>query len=143
MSLVDSLNTTFNKTFFNKYNTVISEILSKLPNKPLPKTTFESQSLVISSNIINSQKNITETDKQILNISTPALINLIATNSTDNEGNVTNLQNTINAVNSWINTTPASRSNFGSDEKPCMCWLWILIIVILVLLLIYFYFKKM
>jgi len=142
MSLVDSLNTTFNQTFFNKHNTVISEILNKLPNKTLPKTTFESQSLVISSNIINSQKNITETDKQILNTSTPALINLIATNSADNEGNVTNLQNTINAVNSWINITPASRSNFGSppDKKPCMCWVWILIII---LLLIYFYFKKM
>jgi hypothetical protein len=142
MSLVDSLNTTFNQTFFNKYNTVISQILSKLPNTTLPKTTFESQSLVISSNIINSQKNITETDKQILNISTPALINIIASNSTDNEGNITNLQNTINAVNSWVNNVPASRSNFGSEEKPCMCWLWILIIVILVLLLIYFYFKK-
>jgi hypothetical protein len=142
MSLVDSLNTTFNQTFFNKYNTVVSEILSKLPNQTLPKTTFESQSLVISSNIINSQKNITETDKQILNISTPALINIIASNSTDNEGNITNLQNTINAVNSWVNNVPASRSNFGSEEKPCMCWLWILIIVILVLLLIYFYFKK-
>ena len=143
MSLVDSLNTTFNQTFFYKYNTVISQILSKLPNTTLPKTTFESQSLVISSNVINSQKNITETDKQILNLSIPSLINIIASNSVDNEGNITNLQNTINTVNSWINNVPASRSNFGSEEKPCMCWVWILIIVILVLLLIYLYFKKM
>jgi hypothetical protein len=145
MSLVDSLNTTFNQTFFNKYNTVISQILSKLPNTTLPKTTFESQSLVISSNVINSQKNITETDKQILNVSIPSLINIIASNSVDNEGNIFNLQNTINTVNSWINNVPASRSNFGSspDKKPCMCWVWILIIVILVLLLIYIYFKKM